>query len=113
MSLRFNFALEYSIRRVQLTEDILKLNGSHQLQVFADYIDILSGNVHNIKKNTVVATMNIGLEINADKTKYMIMSGDQNAGRSHNLTIDNSSYEREEHFNYLGTTKTKQNSIQE
>ena len=49
----------------------------------------------------------------ADKTKYMIMSRDQNAGRSHSMKIDNSSIERVEEFKYLGTTLTNQNSIQE
>ena len=41
------------------------------------------------------------------------MSRDQNAGRSHNIKIDNSSFERVEVFKYLGTTLTNQNSIQE
>ena len=39
-----------------------------------------------------------GLEINADKAKYMVMSRDQNAGRSHSMRIDNSSFERVEEF---------------
>ena len=47
------------------------------------------------------------------KTKYMIMSLDQNAGRSHSMKIDNSSIERVEKFKYLGTTLTNKNSIQE
>ena len=55
----------------------------------------------------------IGLEVNADKTKYMIMSRDQNAGRSHNMRIDDSSIERVEEFKYFGTTLTYENSIQE
>ena len=55
----------------------------------------------------------IGLEVNADKTKYMIMSRDQNAGRSHGMKIDNSCIERVEEFKYLGTTLTNKNSIQE
>jgi len=48
------------------------------------------------KKNTealVVATREIGLEINAHKTKYMVMSRDQNAGRGHSVKMDNSSFE--------------------
>ena len=61
----------------------------------------------------VVATKAIGLEVNADKTKYMIMSRDQNAGRSYNMKIDNSAIERVEEFRYLGTTLTNKNSIQE
>ena len=50
----------------------------------------------------------IGLEVSADKTKYMVMSGDQNAGWSHNIKTDSSSFERVEEFKYLGITfKTK------
>jgi len=61
----------------------------------------------------VVAGKEYGLEVSADKTKYMVMSPDQNAGRSHNIKTDNSSFERVEEFKYLGTTLTNQNSIQE
>ena len=43
----------------------------------------------------------------------MIMSRDQNAGRSHSMKIDNSCIERVEEFKYLGTPLTNQNSIQE
>jgi len=48
-----------------------------------------------------------------DNTKYMVMCRDQNAGRSHSMKTDNSSFERVEEFKYLGTTLTNQNSIQE
>jgi len=61
----------------------------------------------------VVVSKEIGLEVNADKTKYMVMSQDKNAGQSHSMKIDNSSFERVEEFKYLGTTITNQNSIQE
>ena len=47
------------------------------------------------------------------KTKYMVMSLDQNAGRSHSIKNDNSSFESLEEFRYLGTTITNQNAIQE
>ena len=46
------------------------------------------------------------LEVNADKTKYMVMSRDQNAGRTHSMKSDNSSFERVDEFKYLGTTLT-------
>jgi hypothetical protein len=65
----------------------LKLNGTHQLLVCAD-VNILGGSVHAIKKNTealVVASKDIGLEVNAEKTKYMVMSRNQNAGQNHNI----------------------------
>jgi predicted RNA-binding protein YlxR (DUF448 family) len=51
--------------------------------------------------------------VNADKTKYMDMSRDQNAGRSHNIKIDNSCFEKVEELKYFGKTLTNQNSIQE
>ena len=51
--------------------------------------------------------------MNADKTKYMIMSRDQNAGRSHSMKIDNISIARVEEFKYFGTTFTNKNSIEE
>jgi hypothetical protein len=50
--------------------------------VYADNINIVGGSVHNIKKNTealVVASKEVGLEVNTDKTNYMVMSRDQNA----------------------------------
>ena len=80
--LLFNFGLEYAVRRVQLNQDIMKTNGTHQLLVNAD-VNILDGSVHAVKKNAenlAVASTEIGLEENADKTKYMVMSQDKNAG---------------------------------
>jgi len=113
--LLFNFALECAIMRVQVNQDGLKLGGTHQLLVYADDV-VVGGSIHTIKENTeavVVASKEIGLEVNADKTKYVVMSRNQNAGRSHNIMIDNSSFERLEEFKYLGTTIANQNSIQE
>ena len=112
----FNFALEYAIRKVQVNQDCLKLNGTHQLLAYADDVNILGGSVHTVKENAealVVVTKELGIEVNVDKTKYMIMSRDQNAGRSHNMRIDDSSIERVEEFKYFGTTLTYENSIQE
>ena len=60
----------------------------------------------------VVPTKETGLEVNANKTKYMVMTQDQNAEQSHSTKIDNSSFERVEQFIYLGTTLTYPNSIQ-
>jgi hypothetical protein len=112
--LLFYFALEYASRRVQANQQSLKLNGTHQLLAYAGDVSILGGSVHTIKENTealVRASKEIGLEVNAEKTKYMVMSGNQNAGQNHNIKIDNKSFERVEQFKYLGTTMISQNSI--
>jgi hypothetical protein len=76
----FNFALEYDIRKVQAKQDGLKLHSTHQFLVYADAVNILGRSIHTIKKNTdalVAASQEIGLEVYADKTKYIVMSPDQ------------------------------------
>ena len=75
----------------------MKLNGTHQLLAYADDVNILGGSIHTLKENAealVAATRVIGLEVIADRTKYMDMSRDQNAGRNHNVRIDNSTFEK-------------------
>jgi len=49
--LLFNFALGYAIRRVQVNQDGLKLNGTHQFLVYAVKVNILGGSVHTVKEN--------------------------------------------------------------
>ena len=76
----------------------------------------MGGKVHTVKENTevvVVASKEIGLQLNGDKTKCMVISRDQNAGRSHSIKNNNSYSERVEQFKYLETSLTNQNSIQE
>jgi hypothetical protein len=80
-SLFFNFALEYAIKRLKVNQDGLKLNGALQ-HLFHTDVNILGGSVHTIKKNTetlVVASKKIGIEVNADKTKNMVILREQNA----------------------------------
>jgi hypothetical protein len=73
---------------------------------------MLGGSIHTLKENAealVAATREIGLKVNADKTKYMVMSRDQNAGRIQSVRMDNSTFESVEEFKYLGKTLTNQN----
>jgi len=73
----FKFALEYAITRVQVNQDGLKLNGTHQLLVYADGVNILGGSIHSVKENgeaLVAATKENGLEVNADKYMYSTWS---------------------------------------
>ena len=49
--LLFNFALEYAIKRVQVNQDGLKLNGTHQFLAYADDVNILGGSAHTVKEN--------------------------------------------------------------
>ena len=95
---------------------LVTLNGTHQLLIYADNVNISGGSVHTVKENAealLVVSKEIGLEVNADKTKYTVMSREQTAGLSHTMKIDNRSFERVEEFKYLGTTLRNQNSIQE
>ena len=60
----FNFVLDYAIRTVQVIHDGLKLNGTHQLPVYADYVNILGGSVHIMKEKAeslVAASKESGL----------------------------------------------------
>ena len=56
---------------------------THQLLAYADDVNILGGSIHTVKENEealVAAKREFGLEVSVDKTKYMVMSRDQNAG---------------------------------
>jgi hypothetical protein len=68
----------------------LKLNGTHQLLAYADDVNLLGDSIDTIKKNTetlIVASKEVGLEINVEKTKYMLLSHHQNEGQNREIKI--------------------------
>jgi hypothetical protein len=114
--LLFNFALEYVIRKVQENQVGLKLNGTHQLLAYADGANLLEDSIDTAKKDTETltdASKEVGLEINVEKTKYMLLSHHQNVGQNWDIKIANRSFENVSQFKYLGTIVTNQNLIQE
>ena len=85
--------LQFDLYSKTVNQDGLKLIGTHQLLAYADDVNILGGSIHTLKENSealVAATREIVLQVSADKTKYMVMSRDQNAGRIHSVRMDNS-----------------------
>jgi hypothetical protein len=90
MPLLLNFAFGYAIRQVQENQVGLKLNGTHWLLVYADDVNLMGDSMDTIKKNTGTLTdvsKEVGLEVNAEQTRYLLLSHHQNAGQKHDIKI--------------------------
>jgi hypothetical protein len=82
--------LQLYFRICQETQVGLKLNRTHQLLAYADDVNLLRDNINTIKKNMetlIDATKEVGLEINVDKTKYMLLSRHHNVGQNRDIKI--------------------------
>jgi hypothetical protein len=82
--------------KVQENQAGLTLNGTHQLLTYSGDINLLGDSVDAVKKNTetlIDASKEVCLEINVEKTKYMLLSPQQNAGQNRDMKIANRSFE--------------------
>jgi len=77
------------------------------LMMLIHILCILGESIYSIKENAealVVACKETGLEVNTEKTRYIVISRDRHPGQSHDIKIDNKLFERVEEFKYLITT---------
>jgi hypothetical protein len=97
------------IRRVQENQEGLKFNVTHQLLAYADDVNIVGENTEAL----LVASKEVGLEVNPEKTTYMLMSCCQKIGQKRSIKIVNRYFEDVAKFRCLRTTITDQNCMHE
>jgi hypothetical protein len=92
----------------------LERNWTHQLLVYVDDINLLGDNIDTIKKNEknlIDASKEVDVEVNIEKTKYMLLCHHQNAGQTHNIKTANRSFENMTKLEYFGVIVTNQSLI--
>jgi hypothetical protein len=84
--------------------------------LYADDMNLLGDNKETLKKNTetlIDASKEAGLEINVEKSKYVLVARHQNAGQNWDIQMAKRTFEHVSQFKYLRTTVTSQNMIKE
>jgi hypothetical protein len=96
------------------TDNVPKLNGTHQVLTYADDVNLLGDNIDTIKNTETLndASKEISLEIKVEKTKYILLSSQQNVGQNQGVKAANRSFENVSLAKYLGTTVTNLNLAQ-
>jgi hypothetical protein len=89
----------------------LKLNGT-SAAVVGYKVNLLGDNIDTITKNTetlIDASEEVGLQVNTEKTKYVLVFFHQNAGQNHDIIIANRRSENVAQFKELGYESYKLN----
>jgi hypothetical protein len=87
----FNVALEYAIKKVQENPVGLTLNGTQQLPAYVDHVNLLGNNTDT--ESIIDAGKEVGLEVNEEKTKYILLSRHQNKAQNRDINTGNRSFE--------------------
>jgi hypothetical protein len=105
-------ALSLHVRKSSTADFIF--NQTISTHTFTTYFSMMHFNIVVPNTDTLIdVSKEIGLEINVDKTKYMLLSRHQKVGQNRDIKRENRSFENVSQFKYLGTTVTNQNLIQE
>jgi hypothetical protein len=110
----FNFALVYGTTKGQQSQERPEMNGTRQLLVCANEVNVLSEYIQIINRNIKApldVSSEVGLDENSEKTKYMKVSRHQKEGQSHNLMTENKTLENVTKVICLGMTVTNKNYI--
>ncbi|KAL4084248.1 hypothetical protein QTP88_028073 [Uroleucon formosanum] len=110
----FNLVLEKVIREANITGGFPVGQTTVDLLAYADDIAILGNSVEEVKsscRKLMKTAGKVGLQINDEKTEYILVNSEVNYRQGEIMEVDNHSFKRVSHFNYLGSILTNDNNI--